>query len=179
MCVCFDLSCCLCANIIMLIGIVNWRALCRSGPAIRRTWVSLCCGWTELRKHLAAQTGSTLRWETRQLTWERPRYYILLILANTTPAYNCVACFLVIGVFFQNFYGMPHFSIYLYPRASHWRKINYNKHVHVFLLHSSFFMKKYWVTAVLWRPFTQRVPVWQNTTLPSRRYNSYSVDTTP
>lgn len=163
----------------MLIDTVNWRELCHSGPAIRRTWVSLCCGWNELRKHWAAQTGSTLRWETRQLTWERPRYYILLILANRTPGYNCVTClfskYLNVTLFMQCLTLLCSYK-HLYPQSF---PVEKDKHVHVFLLPSSFSMKKYWVTAVLWRPFSQRVPVWLSTTLPSRRYNSCSLDTTP
>ncbi len=79
---------------------VSWRALCRNGPAIRRTWVSLCCGWTGLRRPLAAQTDSTLRWETRPLTWGRPRYHISLIMARLKNLFfplrlNSISCFLL------------------------------------------------------------------------------------
>lgn len=55
----------------------NWKVRCHDGPAIRRTWVNLYYGWIGLRRHWTVQTDSFLRWETRPLTLERSRYYIL------------------------------------------------------------------------------------------------------
>lgn len=60
----------------------NWRVRCHDGPAIRRTWVNFYYGWIGLRKHWAAQTDSSLRWETRPLTSERPRYSFLWIITR-------------------------------------------------------------------------------------------------
>lgn len=61
-----------------------------------------------------------------------------------------------------------------YTPELQWSKISYN----VSLFHYSFCMRKYWVTAVLWRPSPLRGPTWLNTALPSRRCSSCSVDTT-
>lgn len=56
-----NLVCSLCANFALFMVTVSWKVLCRSGPAIKRTWVSLCSGWIGLKRRLAAQTDSTLR----------------------------------------------------------------------------------------------------------------------
>lgn len=61
-----------------------------------------------------------------------------------------------------------------YTPELQWSKISCN----VSLFHYSFCMRKYWVTAVLWRPSPLRGPTWLNTALPSRRCSSCSVDTT-